>query len=300
MPVTIGNVQVGERSYPRSTADIPHVVVDAVEYLAQCGFRAIEYNVGGWRAWLRGGKVDLWAIAPDRWLPVAQAAASAGLTASSCHSVDSSRGRPPAESVAEHLRVLDLAAALGSRVVVMHLAAEPTDFTTRQRLDAALQFDLAVLEAVAEAAVARSLRLVVENLPQYSLRYWTLVVERLDHPAVGYVLDTGHLHLRPEADFAKIIRQLGPRLWHVHLHGNHGLRDEHLPVPGGTIRWPEVFAALHEVGYEGLYLQESNVHPSGEPPYDPPTERRLLEESRREIERLTQQAADRAARRQAG
>ena len=77
-----------------------------------------------------------------------------------------------------------------------------------------------------------------------------------------FCLDTGHLNeivqygamLPHEA-----IPVLGKDISCLHLHDNTGNRDSHLmplPAAGGAVNWPEVFSALDEVGYSGVYNWE--------------------------------------------
>ena len=69
-------------------------------------------------------------------------------------------------------------------------------------------------------------------------------------------VDTGHTHeaesfwVPPPQD---MIRILGSDITLLHLHDNSGHWDDHL-LPGmGNIKWGEVFGALDEVGYSGVY-----------------------------------------------
>ena len=53
------------------------------------------------------------------------------------------------------------------------------------------------------------------------------------------------------------IREAGPLLQALHLHDNDGSGDQHLmPYGAGKIDWKDVFSALKEVGYRGLYNWE--------------------------------------------
>lgn len=38
----------------------------------------------------------------------------------------------------------------------------------------------------------------------------------------------------------------------LHLHDNHGLRDEHLAIGQGKIEWPPIFEAIKELYNQGL------------------------------------------------
>jgi sugar phosphate isomerase/epimerase len=63
-------------------------------------------------------------------------------------------------------------------------------------------------------------------------------------------LDLGHCNLFGR-DPATMVRRFADRLYHVHVHDNFGGQaDLHLPPGTGSIRWPEVFAALREARYD--------------------------------------------------
>lgn len=65
-------------------------------------------------------------------------------------------------------------------------------------------------------------------------------------PGICPLLDVGHAHLNGW-DVPSVLRLLGSTLEAVHLHDNHGERDEHAPVGLGTVPWPAVWAALRGV-----------------------------------------------------
>lgn len=83
-------------------------------------------------------------------------------------------------------------------------------------------------------------------------------LELLDTKYKTICVDTGHTN---EAVIfgvpgpAEVIRTLGSDVTLLHLHDNNGYADQHLPpVSGrGTVNWGEVFDALDEVGYRGVY-----------------------------------------------
>jgi len=72
-------------------------------------------------------------------------------------------------------------------------------------------------------------------------------------------VDTGHTNEavpfgRPTAGEA--IRMLGKDVTLLHLHDNNGTYDQHLPPlmgDPGAVNWPDVFDALDEIGYAGVY-----------------------------------------------
>jgi D-psicose/D-tagatose/L-ribulose 3-epimerase len=77
------------------------------------------------------------------------------------------------------------------------------------------------------------------------------VVDRVDHPACGVMLDTFHMNIE-EKSLGDAIRRVGPRLKHVHTCEN----DRGIPG-SGNVAWDEVAAALRDIEYDGPAVIES-------------------------------------------
>ncbi|MFN2178395.1 MAG: sugar phosphate isomerase/epimerase family protein [Candidatus Promineifilaceae bacterium] len=77
------------------------------------------------------------------------------------------------------------------------------------------------------------------------------VVDRVDHPNLGVMLDTFHMNIE-EKDLGEAIRKAGPRL--VHLHSCENDRG----APGsGNVTWDAIAAALEDINYDGPVVIES-------------------------------------------
>jgi D-psicose/D-tagatose/L-ribulose 3-epimerase len=77
------------------------------------------------------------------------------------------------------------------------------------------------------------------------------VVDRLDSPAAGVLLDTFHMNIE-EKDQAAAIRLVGDKLVHFHACGNDR------GAPGADhIAWDAIIPALRDVGYDGPLVIES-------------------------------------------
>ena len=82
----------------------------------------------------------------------------------------------------------------------------------------------------------------------------------------GICVDTGHSNKavrygNPSA--ADVIRMCGKEIIALHLNDNDGTKDQH-KIPGtGNIDWADVFKALEEVGYDGVYNLELKLNHFG-------------------------------------
>jgi len=160
-------------------------------------------------------------------------------------------------SVAEHKKTVDFAAELGGCILVTHDIdiPEPDDPESSSRLAAFVDG----VRSVADYAEGKGVRLALENLGSgYTREPERLVslMAEINSANVGVVIDTGHRNL--SGDPAAALRTVGPHLITLHLHANHGERDEHLLPGKGAIDWPDVMQALSDVDYDGVFMYEIN------------------------------------------
>jgi len=74
---------------------------------------------------------------------------------------------------------------------------------------------------------------------------------------LGFHLDVGHAYIQGGMKgVMDYIRVLSPKLWHVHMHDNHGYQDEHLPVGSGKIQFGKIVSALKKIGYDKTITPE--------------------------------------------
>jgi len=163
---------------------------------------------------------------------------------------------------------LDLASEF-SRLAVLH----PGHFSPlgMQMPDAAWSQSILGIQQVSDYAAELDMRVAVENMvnmpailgrrPEEVMG----IIETVDRENLGFIFDVGHANTNGNVeDFLKY----RGKMIHLHVHDNHGERDEHLPVGNGTVPWKKVVQALRD--YEGRIV----------------TEARSLEEGQRSVVRL--------------
>lgn len=207
--------------------------------------------------------VELPIFAPDAFDPQAVRAALAenGLacTASTALPAELSLLDPARHdaTLAWFQGVIELTAAVGAPLLCGPLAA-PVGALQGRGYDQA-QWDAAVrgLQAAGALAADRGVTLAFEPINRFETFFLNTVdhavrlMEAVDHPAVGLLLDTFHMHIEEKSTPAAI-RRAGPYLRHVHASEN----DRGI-VGSGQVPWRAVFAALAEVGYGGWVVVES-------------------------------------------
>jgi sugar phosphate isomerase/epimerase len=143
------------------------------------------------------------------------------------------------DAMDEIKRALETAEHIPLRNLVMHLGERYDEWSPRS-----IEFALTALEHLGAFARPLGVRLLVENLlsdpttPEHLM--YILEMGHLDN--IGICLDLGHANIT--VGTAAAIETLGNRIASVHVHDNHGTKDEHLWPGDGTIDWKATVAAL--------------------------------------------------------
>jgi sugar phosphate isomerase/epimerase len=152
---------------------------------------------------------------------------------------------------------------LGGGILVTHHIAIPSPDDQPEEHARRRQAFTTSLRELAAVAADLGVRLAIEN----GGSGWHADVAHLQalladaggdtdgvHEVLGICLDTGHRHRF--GDVAEAIRLGGRAISTLHIHDNHGARDEHILPLDGTIAWAPVLRALREVGYASVFLYE--------------------------------------------
>jgi sugar phosphate isomerase/epimerase len=217
---------------------------EVLDFAVRHGFQGLELSsYHFWPERLRAGEVErIRSVVKQQGMRLAIHARHRGISFGA-HDTALRQG-----FVEELQATVRFAAVLGGDVVVAHVGeiVPPSDNlsiaekTLRQE---AFQFALDSLARCAPAAADSGVRICVENVQLRANEVITSftdhlrLVDMIGHPAVMCALDTGHAHVN--GGIQACIQAFGPRLRHIHLHDNHGDRDEHLEVGKGTIRFAE-------------------------------------------------------------
>jgi D-psicose/D-tagatose/L-ribulose 3-epimerase len=113
------------------------------------------------------------------------------------------------------------------------------------------------LKELSKYAGDRGIKLGVEPLNRFETSFMNLaaqaidVVDRVDHPACGILLDTFHMNIE-ERSIGDAIRAAGKRAIQIHTCEN----DRGAPG-SGHVPWREVADACRDIGFKGPYVIES-------------------------------------------
>ena len=113
------------------------------------------------------------------------------------------------------------------------------------------------LRNLSAQAADKGVTLCVEPLNRFETSFLNLasqaieVVDRVDSPACGLLLDTFHMNIE-EKSIGAALRAAGPRVKHV-----HGCENDRGAPGSGHVPWNEVADALKAIGYDGPVVIES-------------------------------------------
>jgi sugar phosphate isomerase/epimerase len=167
------------------------------------------------------------------------------------------------DAMDEIKRALEAAEHIPFQKLVVHLGENFDSFSMRL-----LEYATTALEHLGAFAKPLGVRVLAENLTSdaASPEHLMTILDMAHLDQIDFCLDLGHAHIAP--GIPEAIGIFGKRIAEVHIHDNHGVRDEHLWPGDGTIDWattlealkalPAPPAAVLEIGY-GLEDTPANI-----------------------------------------
>jgi D-psicose/D-tagatose/L-ribulose 3-epimerase len=219
--------------------------------IKKMGFDLIEFGIES-TADLDYGEAAV--IARDNGLAVSVCAAM-GPDRDLIHSDDAIR-----TSGMEYVRhCIDAAKTVGAKNVIGPLYSAVGRTWQQTEDERRRDVDLLVrqLKELSHYASDRGVGLAVEPLNRFETSFINLssqaieVVDRVDDPACGILLDTFHMNIE-EQSIGNAIRAAGKRVRHIHTCEN----DRGAPG-SGHVPWQEVAQACRDIGFNGPYVIES-------------------------------------------
>ena len=143
------------------------------------------------------------------------------------------------DAMDEIKRALETAEHVPFRNMVVHLGERYDTWSQRT-----LEFAETALEHLGAFARPLGVRVLVENLlSEPTTPEHLITILDLGHlDSIGVCLDLGHANIT--VGVAEAFAVLGDRIASMHVHDNHGTKDEHLWPGEGSIDWPAVREAV--------------------------------------------------------
>ena len=187
------------------------------------------------------------------------------------------------EAMDELKRAIDVAEEMPYPRMVLHMGG-PRETADPRKRDAAFSS----LEHLVLHAKHAGVTICVENTtsemgdPTYLRNF----VDETRLTGVRFNFDIGHAHLADGPEEERIEKSFAPvrdLVASVHLHDNHGEKDEHLPPYDGTIEWPSAIKTLKSATEANLPLVLELKEKTGP---DAPSAAEQLEAARKAVDRF--------------
>lgn len=160
------------------------------------------------------------------------------------------------ETVRQYKEAIELAHRIDSKVVVIHLGERSTEIVDTKK---SLNQNLKTLRECVNAAEKYGILLALENTGfDESLRLFNKaddiknIIKEISSDNLRVTFDIAHAFLQ-KLDLYSWIHALSPYIEHIHIHDNHGVKDEHLPLLMGDIDFTPAFKALREINYNKTF-----------------------------------------------
>jgi sugar phosphate isomerase/epimerase len=124
--------------------------------------------------------------------------------------------------------------------------------------DQAWKTNVESIQQLCDHAEDMGIVIAVENMPKMPKIYGMNPDEMLDilkdvnRENVGITLDVGHANTN--GFVGEFVEMCLGKIKHMHIHDNHGKRDEHLPIGQGTVDWKKFMESIS--GYKGMMVTE--------------------------------------------
>lgn len=188
------------------------------------------------------------------------------------------------EAMDELRRVIDVADDLPYARLILHMGGSRETADPRKR-DAAFSS----LEHLVLHARHAGVTICVENTQSEmgSPDYLRAFVDETRLTGLRFNFDIGHAHLAEFPEEERLEKSFSPLkelVSSIHLHDNHGEKDEHLPPYDGSIHWPDAIKLLKSAAQNGglpliLELKQKSGH-------DAPTVGEQLAAARKSLDRF--------------
>ena len=161
------------------------------------------------------------------------------------------------KTIARLKEIIDAAAECGATMVAGPVYSPVGYLPGRRRTADEWTWAVEGFQALGDPLAANRMTLAIEPLNRFETYFLNTgadafaLAEEIGHPQIGILCDTFHANIE-EKDIAAGFRALGKHLKYVHTCEN----DRGIPG-SGHVDWKGVFAALHDLNYDGWLTIES-------------------------------------------
>lgn len=100
--------------------------------------------------------------------------------------------------------------------------------------------------------------IAVENIFEEEPATLRALLEAIDSPRLRHCFDVGHWNLFKKVGMEEWFDQLGSFIAETHIHDNHGLHDDHLPIGEGSIDFDLFFRLMERYAPQAIWTIEAH------------------------------------------
>lgn len=154
------------------------------------------------------------------------------------------------------MQVFDLVPFFRPRSVVCHPSFDHRYYVSTERLWLENNVDTwgHCLERIKETDTV----IALENVYEVEPRHLKFLLDALDPNRTCFCFDTGHFNVFSRVPLEQWMGDMGSRIRQLHLHDNHGMLDEHLPVGQGSFPFRKFFRMLRDMDLKPIITLESH------------------------------------------
>jgi sugar phosphate isomerase/epimerase len=166
------------------------------------------------------------------------------------------------DAMDEIKRAIEVAEVLPFRFLVLHVGISGEQFDEHK-----FEGALSSIEHLHAFAKPLGVQLLLENIPNELTAPEKLMglIHTLHYGDIGVCFDLGHAHLNPGIESA--FETLKPLIRSVHVHDNHGMKDEHLWPGEGTVDWKRTMELLRTAPQVPALVLEIEGDAAGNPEF---------------------------------
>lgn len=151
-------------------------------------------------------------------------------------------------------RTINIARSLNASHLVFHSGYMPRTMQYQAWLKHAVRFWDELLQDVPSG-----FHIHIENIVDPAPSILKDLVTLIDDPRVDICLDIGHAHCNTALSPVRWVEELAHRIGYVHMHDNHGSRDEHLGFGQGDLPLEETCAMLESAVPQAIWAIETDT-----------------------------------------
>jgi sugar phosphate isomerase/epimerase len=153
-------------------------------------------------------------------------------------------------------QVFDLAPAFRPRSIVFHPSFDERYYVSTEALW--LENSIATWQYFLPLAEEMDTLIALENVYETDPKPLKALLASIDSPTICFCFDTGHFNAFARSPLNDWIRELGLLTGQLHLHDNHGITDEHLPLGEGNFPFHDLLQQLTEMGKKPIITLEAH------------------------------------------